>query len=176
MSIPLTELLDSPKALGRIYPYKQNCWGMARRAFSHWGFSSWDPHAMQGFSWRGIWPELWEFPEVTRTPHPNKISSMRLNKEKALFSQHVSYSTHRSFFLVPCDLWFRLKIWSLSFLLQLHVAAPPQLPLWTLPLVSWANIDPSIHCLGYNVLSHQQNVAKIQMQTGRILQRYLGRC
>lgn len=36
---------------------------------------------------------------------PIKSAACDLNKEKALFSQHVSYSTHRSFFLVPCNLW-----------------------------------------------------------------------
>lgn len=38
MSVPLTELLDSPKALGRTYPSKQNCWSVAQWAFSSWGF------------------------------------------------------------------------------------------------------------------------------------------
>lgn len=46
---------------------------------------------------------------------------------------------------------------------QLPVVAtcsqPSQLPLWTLLLESWAKIDSSIHCLGHNVLSQQQNVA-----------------
>lgn len=51
--------------------------------------------------------------------------------------------------------WACLKMWALSFLVPLATATPP-LPLWTLPLEPYVQINYSISCCGHGVLWQQQ--------------------
>lgn len=56
---------------------------------------------------------------------------------------------------------------------QLPVTAtfgqPPQLPLWILPLESWAKTDSSIHCVGYNIFSQRQKVVNADREDSATL-------